>query len=184
MHSKISKDSQPVQFVNLIAINVSQQLQEPVGSVRDYEINESTEAGLAVHGNVRLLRTNRSILVTGRLETVSRDTCSRCLEEFDHAATLDVEEEYLLPKDAGNEQPSAPQGEAGVFAIDENNILDLSEAVRQYTLMAVPMKSVCRQDCAGLCGLCGRNLNQGACGCTPVHPDSPWAQLQGLLPKE
>ena len=183
MYSKISDNLQTVQLVNVIALNVAQQLKEPVGSVRHYEINERTEAG-AVLGNVRLLLTNRSILVTGRLETISRDTCGRCLEQFDRATTLDVEEEYLLPRDAGNEKTPASRCGAGVFAIDENNILDLSEAVRQYTLMAVPMKPVCRQDCAGLCVLCGCNLNQGTCGCTPVRPDSPWAQLQGLLPKE
>jgi uncharacterized protein len=184
MYSRISDDLWPVQLMNVIAINVAQQLKESVGSVRQYDINESTEAGLEVNGNVRLLRTDRSILVTGKLEAVSRDTCSRCLEEFDHPVTLDVEEEYLLPRDADSDQPSPPQGEAGAFAIDENNILDLSEAVRQYTLLAVPMKPVCQQDCAGLCVQCGRNLNQGPCGCTPVRPDSHWAQLQGLLSKD
>jgi uncharacterized protein len=170
--------------VNAIQINVAQQIKEPVGSVRHYDIDESAQEGFSVRGSVQLLRTNRSILVTGRLETTHRDTCSRCLEEFDHLLTLDIEEEYMLPKNTADSPSPAPQGEAGTFAIDEDNILDLSEAVRQYTVVALPMKPVCQPDCAGLCTQCGSNLNDVKCDCVPVRPDSPWAALQGLVSRE
>jgi len=43
-----------------------------------------------------------------------------------------------------------PPDEAGCFTIDEHQVIDLTEAVRQYALMAVPMKPLCREDCAGL----------------------------------
>ncbi|MBM3157836.1 MAG: DUF177 domain-containing protein, partial [Chloroflexi bacterium] len=64
--------------------------------------------------------------------------------------------------------------------INENHILDLSEAIRQYTIMALPMKPVCREDCAGLCPHCGRNLNLGPCKCPPAPPDARWAPLLAL----
>lgn len=168
----------------MIAINVAQQIKEPVGSVRSYEIDESTEEGLPIHGEVQLLRTNRSILVTGKFETASRVTCSRCLEEFDLPLTLNIEEEYFLPSSAASAVTPAPSNEAGAFSVDENNLLDLSEAVRQYTVLSLPMKPVCRQDCAGLCSCCGCNLNYSTCDCTPAPPDSRWAQLQGLISRE
>lgn len=168
----------------MIQINVAQQIKEPVGSVREYDVDDSVGEGFSVHGAVRLLRTNRSILVTGHLETAARDTCSRCLEEYDDPVALDMEEEFILPKSVTGLSPSPLQGEAGTFAIDENNILDLSEAVRQYVVLSRPMKPICRPDCAGFCAQCGSNLNRGKCGCEPVHPDSPWAKLQGLVTRE
>jgi uncharacterized protein len=48
-----------------------------------------------------------------------------------------------------------PEDEPGAFTIDRNNILDLEEAVRQYSTLAIPMKPLCREDCPGLCPVCG-----------------------------
>lgn len=161
-------------------INVAQLLKEPVGSVRDLVIDEVGESGYPVSGKVQLLRTNRSILVRGRLETTERYVCSRCLEEFDNQLGLEIEDEFFLLKDPLSGLPVAPPADSGAFTIDEDNILDLSEAVRQYSLLAQPMKPICREDCRGLCSQCGRNLNHGTCDCKPAHSDSPWAPLLGL----
>jgi len=165
-------------------INVAQQLKEAVGSVRHCAIDETGEIGLPIRGEVQLLCTNRSILVRGTVETTAREVCSRCLEEFDYPLSLDIEEEYFITRDPASGALLPPETESGAFTIDENNLLDLSEAVRQYTLLAQPMKPICREDCAGLCPQCGRNLNYETCDCTPIHPDSPWTPLQGLLSGE
>jgi uncharacterized protein len=162
-------------------INVAQQIKESVGSVRHVIIDETDSAGLPVQGKLQLLRTNRSILVSGKLNTTVRDVCSRCLVEFECPLTLDIEEEFFLTRDPVSGTTLAPPPESGAFTIDENNILDLSEAVRQYTLLAQPMKPICREDCAGLCSQCGCNLNYETCNCTPISHDSPWAPLKGLL---
>jgi len=164
-------------------INVAQLLKEPVGSVRSYEIDETTEEGIPVKGEVHLLRTNRSILVKGGLGTVVRCECSRCLEEFDYALNMEIEEEFFPTRDVATGLALPPPTEAEAFTIGEDNILDLSEALRQYRIMALFMKPICRQDCAGLCPQCGRNLNCGACSCAPIRPESSFAQLQVLLPR-
>jgi uncharacterized protein len=168
------------EFQKVMQINVAQLVKDAVGSTRHYEIDEVTADGLRVLGGLNLLRTNRSILVTGRLETVEAEVCSRCLEEFDQKLVLNIEEEYLLPRSAGQVSPGPPPGEPGIFSVDEDNILDLSEAIRQYALLSTPMKPVCRQDCAGLCTSCGSNLNQTECECRPDRSNSPWVKLQGL----
>ena len=161
-------------------INVAQQLKEPVGSLRHVSINERADTGIAVQGEVELLRTNRSILVSGRLRTTTREVCSRCLEEFDLPLTLDIEEEYFIKRDPTTGALLSVPSESGTFAIDENNVLDLNEAVRQYVLLAEPMKPICSENCAGLCPQCGRNLNNQSCDCKPISTDSPWAPLQAL----
>jgi uncharacterized protein len=67
--------------------------------------------------------------------------------------------------------------EPGCFTIDERHILDLTEAIRQYTLLAIPMKPVCKTNCAGLCPNCGHNLNYGPCNCPPQEVDPRWSKL-------
>lgn len=165
-------------------INVSQQLKEPIGSVRKYTVNETSDEGSNIEGEVNLLRTNRSLLVTGELQVYSKDICSRCAEEFEDHIILNIEEEYLLPRHTAGEASSDSPFDVGTCVIDENNILDLSEAIRQHILMATPMKPICKEDCTGLCSSCGCNLNYISCNCIPIHPDSPWAPLQALLQRE
>ena len=65
---------------------------------------------------------------------------------------------------------------AAVFShsADERHILDLSEAVRQYAIIGVPMKVLCREECAGLCMVCGKNLNEGSCYCKSETRDPEW----------
>ena len=160
--------------------NVAQQLKEGIGSVRNYDINEPDFEGCPVKGKVQFLGTNRSILVTGNLETSVRGDCSRCLGQFEYPLGLSIEEEFFLTIDPVSGLPVPPPAEAGAFLIDANHILDLGEAIRQYKIMALPMKLVCKEDCAGLCPHCGRNLNQGTCDCPAVPADPRWAKLQLL----
>ncbi|MBA7688765.1 hypothetical protein ES703_97254 [subsurface metagenome] len=70
--------------------------------------------------------------------------------------------------------------EPGCFTIDEHHILDLTEAIRQYALLAIPMKPLCRGDCAGLCPNCGHNINQGPCDCSPQETEPRWSELSKL----
>jgi uncharacterized protein len=64
--------------------------------------------------------------------------------------------------------------------IDEHHLLDLSEAIRQNALLAVPMKPLCREDCSGLCQQCGKDLNKGQCDCNKSEIDPRWAKLADL----
>ena len=66
------------------------------------------------------------------------------------------------------------------FRIDDQQHLDLSEAVRQYERSALPLRALCRPDCAGLCPVCGQDLNERACGCERVANDGRWAGLATL----
>jgi uncharacterized protein len=166
-------------------INVAQLLRASIGSVRDYDIKrviDITGDGVnsLVQGKVRLLRTNRSILVKGTLGTEVELTCSRCLGRFSCPLGINIEEEYYPTADVDTGVAIALPDEPGCFTIDQNHILDLTEAVRQYALLAVPMKPLCKEDCAGLCPFCGHNLNQGPCGCPSQSADPRWAELSKL----
>jgi uncharacterized protein len=171
----------------MVEINVSQLLKSSIGTIRTYDVDDLVQIGdeqPLVQGTVTLLRTNRGILVTGQLRASVRLTCSRCLSQFEHPVTLRLEEEFFPTIDIlTGAAVGVPDDDPGSFTVDENNVIDLSEAIRQYALMAVPMKPLCRKDCPGLCPTCGANLREGQCGCPP-QVDPRWSGLLANNPNK
>jgi len=163
-------------------INVSQQLKSNIGTERKYEIDstlaiEGQEVEIA--GNVRLVKTDRGILATGNFTTTILLECSRCLCSFSYPLNITIEEEFFPTLDIIT-GISLPQPEdPGIFMIDDHNILDLSEALRQYAVLAIPIKPLCNQECAGICPYCGTNLNEKKCNCTTPQ-DPRWDKLRHL----
>ena len=156
--------------------NVAQLLKEPTGSTRSYQVDEKfTGAERVVDralGPVRLLRTHQGILVTATLNIQMTLACSRCLREYTRPSTLAVEEELFPTVDINTGRTLPPPANAEeVLWIDSDHVLDLTEALRQYVLANAPMKPLCRDDCRGLCQVCGANLNQGKCDCITVQPN-------------
>ena len=167
--------------------NVSQLLKSPVGSTQDFDVDGLVdivgEKKSPVKGKARLMRTGRGILVEGDLEARVEVICSRCLSLYPCPLKFKISEEYYPTIDVETgTQLSAPD-ETVCFSIDENHILDLTEAVRQYALLAIPMKPLCHRECAGLCPTCGKNLNYGACDCPVDEIDPRWAGLEELISK-
>jgi uncharacterized protein len=165
-------------------MNVSQLLRDPIGSTRDYQIDSKIDINgdgviSPVKGACNLLRTQRSILVNCRLNTEIELACSRCLKKFRQPLKIKFEEEFLPTIDILSGTPLPPE-ESSAFTIDEQHTLDLTEAVRQYALLAVPMKALCKKDCAGLCATCGKNLNEGKCSCPNDDIDPRWSKLAEL----
>lgn len=164
-------------------INVSQLLKEPIGSTRTHEVNDIAElAGnnSRVQGEVGLIRTDRGILAQGTLRTQVDLTCGRCLSQFACPLSVSIEDEYFPTADVSSGAQLPLPDESGYFKIDEHHIIDLTEATRQYVDLAIPMKPLCGEGCAGLCPTCGHNLNQGPCNCPPQGIDPRWAKLNTL----
>ena len=103
-----------------------------------------------VIGLLRLVRTNRSILAKGTLQTSLELECARCLEKYRCPVELRIEEEFFPVMEIASGLSVEEEFEAGDFIIHENLHLDISEAVRQYAVMTMPMKPLCRLDCTGL----------------------------------
>ncbi|HMZ26030.1 MAG TPA: DUF177 domain-containing protein, partial [Elusimicrobiota bacterium] len=85
--------------------------------------------------------------------------CARCLARFE----TDLE---------GAVDMSVPVSETFLVVDDE---------VRQSLLLALPSQPLCRPACRGLCPRCGRNLNQGPCGCPAEPAPSPFDELKKLI---
>ncbi|MCL4459472.1 MAG: DUF177 domain-containing protein [Chloroflexi bacterium] len=167
--------------------HVAQLLKEPVGAIRKYDIEEDiAQIGDAtttepLSGHVTLIRTDRGILVEADLQTSVRLSCSRCLEELTYPLHMQFKEEFQPTLDINTGLPAPPPADKQTFTIDESHVLDLTEAVRQYGILSLPMQPLCRPDCAGLCPQCGQSLNYGRCHCQMITTDSRWARLESLL---
>ena len=158
--------------------NVAQLLKESTGSTRRCEVDDTLYldeiAECIVKGQAELIRTKRGILVRGNFVGMVSLMCSRCLAIFESPLLLRIEEEFLpsIDVNTGIALSLDADDDPGTFVIDGHHVLDLSEALRQYGLIAVPMKPLCQPDCAGLCPQCGVNLNQGTCQCLFRSVDS------------
>ena len=96
--------------------------------------------------------------------------CYRCLGD----AVLE------LPIRAREYQDENPQDEEMKTEYVEGNMLDVSSWARDAIALALPEKILCRPDCAGLCGQCGKNLNDEPHTHEEQHADPRWAALEAL----
>jgi uncharacterized protein len=174
------------------AFNVAGLLREPPGAVRDYRLRDrylslarDVELAGPLNGTLRLQRTNRGILVRGRLEADVRRTCGRCLEAYVETAVIDVSEEYLpsIDPDSGVALPD-PDSDESVRAIDEHHELDLTPVFREEFALTEPMHPLCRPDCEGLCPECGEPLRAGHPGHLSDDIDPRLAGLARFLERD
>lgn len=124
-----------------------------------------------VAGELRLESVVEGILVTGSVSGDLALECARCLKDFDAPVGADVCELFVAPGD------TAPEEDAYRVAGLE---IDLEPMVRDAIVLALPLNPLCREDCAGLCAHCGRDLNAGACDCRDDDIDPRWAGLAAV----
>ena len=166
--------------------NVSQLVRETSGSTREHEVEELvTFRGdlIEVRGGVRFVRTDKGVWVTAPLSTLVESECGRCLDSYVQPVEITIDEEAIARLDPVNGHRVADGLDpAENLVIDEDNILDLTEAARQYISLGLPMQPLCRASCAGLCAGCGVNRNDDPCECDRAALDSRWGPLLDALP--
>ncbi|MCH7810833.1 MAG: DUF177 domain-containing protein [Chloroflexi bacterium] len=168
-------------------LHVLQDLRRKLGSVSECELEEErvVAGDLVLHdlrGTVSLLRTDRGLLATMDATAKREESCSRCLAGVLVDVDVRFQEEYVPLVDADTGARIYLDEDDEAFSIDSEFWLDLREGLRQYILMSEPLKPLCRDDCAGLCPLCGADLNAGRCKCQP-ETDERWDALAGLKQK-
>lgn len=114
------------------------------------------------------------ILVSGSADAETRLQCARCLRTF--SSDINVRVCELFADNAGR------PAEEDVYATD-GEVIDLEPMLRDALVLALPLRPLCREACAGLCGSCGQDLNDGACGCAYEELDPRWAGLGALRDK-
>jgi uncharacterized protein len=136
---------------------------------------------------VRLAGSARSVaggyLLEGSIEAAGPLTCARCLEPVPWQLEDRFSVEYRTAEhDPGEGEFPVDEDELDVAFLTGNEI-ELDDLAAEQVILALPMRIVCDEACAGLCPRCGANRNRpGACRCEP-EPDPRWQTLRDLAGK-
>ena len=101
----------------------------------------------------------------GTVTVGKRFLCDRCLKEVEREVHIDFSEKFSREE----------SDDSTLFMGDE---IDLTEVVRDNILAAEPISHLCKEDCKGLCKICGKDLNEGECGCDRHIVDPRFSILQ------
>lgn len=134
--------------------------------------DDPTTGRYAARGTLTVDNTDSRVLVHGDLEVTGSAVCDRCLREF----TL----EYQAPVEIMivRTTATAPEVEGESMILHQiRGVVDLTEPLRETAVLHLPLKSVCREDCLGICPSCGADRNQAPCECTAEPTDPRWDDL-------
>ncbi|MFV0465316.1 MAG: YceD family protein [Lachnospiraceae bacterium] len=115
---------------------------------------------------------NKKLLVFGETEIILRVPCGRCLQDVTVGIPLSLRKEYLI----GITQVDTDDAEY----ITESS-LDVDKIVYDEILVNWPMKVLCSDNCRGICGKCGANLNVRTCSCEQTELDPRMAAIQDIF---
>jgi uncharacterized protein len=177
MEFKVSElEREPIDFA----------LELPPGAVDLGEEAEQVE-NLATAGRAEVLHEHRGpkdivadIRLKGNFAGKFQVPCARCVEpvEIPLSAEFDL---IFRPAEADSEalerSITAPETEIGYYLKDS---LLLEDVLREQVLLSLPVRTLCKPDCKGLCPRCGENRNSTACTCEEGPADPRWEALAGL----
>jgi len=132
-------------------------------AVADTAVPEGAEAT----ATVVLESVAGGVSVVGAVDAPWAGTCRRCLAPTAGTVHVAVRELYT---EGGDGEETYPL---------EDDEVDLEPLVRDAVLLELPVTSLCRPDCKGLCPSCGADWNEGPCDCR-APADPRWAPLDVL----
>ena len=105
---------------------------------------------------------------------VKHDTmCARCAEPVSSVLEITFEKDIASSGDVSSDNDD--------YIIIEDKKLDVLPSVEEQIMLEMPSKTLCKEDCKGLCYKCGKNLNEGECSCEKHEVDPRLAILKTLL---
>ncbi len=106
--------------------------------------------------------------------------CARCIEPVEVPVTGEFDLIFRpsgADGGAGERAITASETEIGYYQKDS---LILEDVLREQVLLSLPVRTLCKADCKGLCPRCGANRNLQPCSCDEGPNDPRWEALQGL----
>ena len=144
--------------------------------LRDLVYGTSNPVSEPVLASGTVRNTAGVLVMKGRIATCIHGICDRCAAEFDRDVEIPID--AVLVSELANEENE----DEWVFPM-EADTADLEDIVRTIFVLNMDSKLLCKEDCAGLCCKCGKNLNEGPCSCQK-ELDPRFAALKQLLNKE
>ena len=119
-----------------------------------------------------IIKAEGDLYFEGTLKYAFTDECARCLKEFLREFEMKFKAEIVQFEDNESDEVQ--------FVIKDGNI-EMDEAIKQLIYLSMPMKSLCSNDCKGMCPSCGANLNYEKCQCENNLTDPRFDKLKDLL---
>ena len=116
------------------------------------------------------------VLVTAKTSFEFELNCDRCLKPVKHTIDTDIQQEVISPDYLGEIDEDAEQT---VFM--EGYQLNVDDLIYSDIVLNWPMKILCREDCKGICRICGKDLNTGECGCDTFVPSPGLAGIKEIF---
>jgi uncharacterized protein len=135
-----------------------------------------------IHLEACVRKVEKEVTIEGRIATTIEMNCARCLKLYQEA--LDDAFEVIYHPRPGTEKQS---DEIELDKTDlnvsyyEGESISIATLLRDQLLLLLPVKPLCKPDCAGLCPSCGQDLNEGPCTCAKDTIDPRLAVLRQLL---
>ncbi len=126
----------------------------------------------------QLQKSQRQIILNSKLKANVNFECDRCGVEYEQELTNEFKIVYLFSSEINDEDQIDIK-----YISFETDIINITPDVKDYALVAIPMKKLCKEDCKGLCIKCGKSLNEGNCNCTTNEIDQRWLPLKKLRNK-
>jgi uncharacterized protein len=136
---------------------------------------------LHASGTAELLaNTEGEVRIQGRFTVEMGCACDRCLgpARFPLEASFDL---FYRPMWVIEriEEVEIDEGEAEI-AFYKGGGMELEDVLREQVLLALPMQRTCREECLGICPVCGADRNETVCDCRPEGGDNGWKALDSL----
>ena len=141
----------------------------------DLRYGDSFPVTEPVRAEGRVRNTAGVLMMTGSIQTTIHGICDRCANQFDRDIQFPID--VVLVTELANEENE----DEWVFPL-EGDSADLDDIVRTVFVLDLDSKLLCKEDCQGLCCRCGKDLNEGPCGCQK-ELDPRFAALKQLLEK-
>ncbi|MCL1980907.1 MAG: DUF177 domain-containing protein [Proteobacteria bacterium] len=117
----------------------------------------------------------------GRLQSALTLDCDRCLSPYQREVDVAMQMLFEVETEASWQVKDLEYRipDLDTIVLDEP-VIDLDDVIRQQLYLALPMKSLCSEQCQGICASCGANRNLVTCGCADERGRSPFAVLAQL----
>jgi uncharacterized protein len=152
--------------------NFSELSQDLELSMDGYEFPEPIEASISA------MKSGDEIIVQGRVSTTIEMECARCLDIFEMEINPKIQ--FVIQMLDSN-QPEFSDDDDFVILPKTAVEFEISDRVRESIILELPIKPLCFEGCRGLCPMCGVNLNETQCDCTPDKSDERWDSLKQLF---
>ncbi len=127
-----------------------------------------------------ITRNDAQLVLQGKLTAQVQVDCDRCLKAVSIPVAADFHLTYVTPAQYQAANVAELEREDLELSVFDGEAIDLDEVTCEQILLAVPERVLCREDCLGICPVCGTDRNITECNCQRAQTDPRWAALNDL----